>query len=556
MVLPSYEKLRAACITLLAECSGASEAWLAEAESLLLHTADAIDTVSSFDMSSLTEPAYGFAVDPGWGQGAVGAVTNGDGRGEAKLLESLRQTPTAVSGDPASWTIIEAAHALRRGDLSPVELVEACLARIDSTEGDVQAWVDVVAEQALAEARRAERELRSGNDRGLLHGIPFGVKDNIFTEGIRTSGGSRLFEHYVPAYDATVVRLLKQAGAIALGKTTTTEMALGDSPPTRNPWNLAHTPGGSSSGSAAAVAADQVPFALGTQTGGSLNRPTGYCGLVAVKPTFGRVSRHGVFPVAWTLDHVGAMTKTAIDQAVVLQSICRADERDPSTFAAVPPLARAGSDWSADAVKSLRGKKIGRPDRYFFTDLAPAQRAAYDEALRVLEREFGMIVVEFELPASFEAAVAAHPIIMQCEVAAVHGAALRERGHLMRPTLRARVLCGASTSAAVYVRAQQIRNLYKEQMRQVFHASVDFIATPTTPTPALEGLDDTGTPAFILPFTLTGFPTVVFPVGFEAASNLPLSIQFAAPPMQEELLLDLAIAYQHVTDWHTRRPLA
>ncbi len=549
----SYEKLRANCVALLRACSDDTETWLAEAESYMLHTAQAIDAVLSLDMPSLTDPAYIFSVDPGLGQRSGTAVTGRQERVDL-LPRSSHQGTGAVSGDPASLTLVEAARAFRRGDLSPVELVEACLARIEAMDGDVQAWASVVPEQALAEARRAERALRSGNDLGLLHGIPFGVKDNICTAGIRTSGGSRLLEGFVPTYDATVVRLLKEAGAIVLGKTTTTEMALGDAPPTRNPWNLAHTPGGSSSGSAAAVAAGQVPFALGTQTGGSLNRPAAYCGLVAVKPTFGRVSRYGVLPVAWTLDHVGAMTRTAVDQALVLQSICRADEEDSSTVAAAPPLTRSVWDLASDGAKRLRGKKIGRPDRYFFTGVDSAQRAAYDETLRVLEREFGMIVEDVELPPAFEAAVAAHAIIMQCEVAAVHGSAWRERGQLMRPILRARILCGAATSAEVYVRAQQIRNLYKEQMRQLFRTSIDLMATPTTPAAAPEGIHDTGTPAFILPFTLTGFPTVVFPVGCETAGKLPLSVQFVAAPMQEELLLDLAIAYQHVTDWHMRRP--
>lgn len=531
------------------------EQWVEEARPFLQQTVVAIGAVRGYRLPELPSgPAPSAPVPPvpiAPGSACPGTPPSAPPSHRPTVGKGSTGKPGGsgeeARANPVVWTIADAARAFRQRTLSPVELIQHCLTRVDATDGIVRAWAAVAAEEALARARQAERALGRGDDLGPLHGIPFGVKDNIFTEGLPTSGGSRLFQHYIPAQDAGVVTALKRAGAIVLGKTTTAEMALGDAPPTRNPWRPAHTPGGSSSGSAAAVAAGHVPFALGTQTGGSLNRPAGYCGLVAMKPTYGCLPLDGVFPVAWTLDHVGAMTKTAKDQALVLRSLVGNSGGRPY------PLLRDLASPGQQCFKSLRGLRVGRPDRYFFKALHPAQRTAYEEALHVLRTEFGVVVTDVELPPSFEAAAAAHTIIMQCEVAAVHASALRERAPLMGPMLRARILCGHVTGAGDYIRAQQVRRGFSAHMYDVFE-EVDLLATPTTPTPAPEGISSTGSSVFNAPFTLLGFPTIVFPTGFAAGTSLPLSMQLVARPLEEATLLTMAMAYEGVTDWHGQVP--
>lgn len=530
------DQLRDRLMTMLRELSPRqAETWAKEAEPFIQSTARAVEVVCNASVAGAVEPALPFT-DFAPSVPAAKKPTAG-------LGEFDRDDPLAGNGNPGGvdskgcgFSVIEAATALRRGEVSSVELVRMCLAQIEATDGDIAAWTTVDREGSLASARRADEALRNGIDFGPFHGIPVGVKDNICTKGMPTEGGSELYKGYIPRCDAAAVAALKRGGAIVLGKTTTTEMALGDPPATRNPWNLHHTPGGSSSGSAAAVAAGHVPVALATQTGGSMNRPASYCGLTALKTTYGAVSRRGVFPVAWTLDHVGGITTNAIDQILLVQVLSGLD-LTPS---------RPHHD--------LRGRKVGRPDRYFFEGLSPAQREAYDDVLRTLETEFGMSVVDITLPPAFEAAAAAHGIIMQCELAAAYPGTLRRQGELMRPMLRSRMLCGHATHAIEYLRAQQIRQLYIEQLTELLK-DIDFLATPTTPSPAPHGIDTTGSSAFNAPFTVSGFPTVVFPTGFAPETGLPLSTQFVASPHQEAMLLHLARTYQDVTEWHCRRPM-
>src|SRR6266511_5144302 len=252
----------------------------------------------------------------------------------SRLLRPPRRLPMAELYD---LTAHEAARSIRQGELSPVMLVEALLQRIDGLEPQVQAWVTLDRAGALATARQLEEDMQHGRTRGLLHGVPVGMKDIYYTAGLKTTCGSRIFADFVPSYDATPVARLKQAGAIILGKTVTTEFATMDPGPTRNPWHLAHTPGGSSSGSAAAVAARMVPVALGSQTFGSIQRPAAYCGVYGLKPTFGRVSRYGVFPLSWSLDHVGPLARTVTDVALVLQVLAGHDPHDPASSRAPVP---------------------------------------------------------------------------------------------------------------------------------------------------------------------------------------------------------------------------
>ena len=233
--------------------------------------------------------------------------------------------------EPYALSLVEMVARIGRKKLSPMALAESILKRIDSVEPGIQAWVNLDRESVLKEARRKEKELSRGRTRGPLHGIPIGVKDIFYTAGMKTSSGSKVFADFIPSYDSTAVERLKNAGAIILGKTATTEFAHAEPAATRNPWNPEHTPGGSSSGSAAAVAAGMCPGALGSQTGGSVLRPASYCGVVGVKPTYGRISKYGVFPFSWSFDHVGIFARSVEDAAVLLSVLAGHDPRDPST---------------------------------------------------------------------------------------------------------------------------------------------------------------------------------------------------------------------------------
>lgn len=533
---------RARCRAMIRALSPSrSDDWVEEAHPFIANTSRAVDIIHAYPLSSTAEPASEFMPPPGNKN-----VPNRDcGHGNATSpidIGTQPLPPLRHCTDPDDLTrlsIVDLAQAIGQGKLSPTELLEALLTRIEATDDIVRAWEIIAREQATVRVRQAEGSLRTGARLGLLHGIPFGVKDNIRIKGMPATNGSRLFEPHISPTDADAVAALTQFGAIPIGKTTTTEMAIGDAPSTRNPWNPAHTPGGSSSGSAAAVAAGHVPFALATQTGGSINRPAAYCGLTGLKPTYGRVSRRGVFPLSWTMDHVGVVARSALDAATVAAHLY-----DDKAFRT--PTGRSTG-------QSIRGVKIGRPDRYFFAELHPEQRAAYDEALRLLEKDFGAIIIDVPLPTAFEAAAAAHTIIMQCDAAAAYGSLLRQRPHAAGPMLRSRLLCGEATGATTYVRAQQIRRAYIEQLHTMFEC-IDVLATPTTPGPAPEGIPRTGPSVFNTPFSISGFPTVVFPTGFTTDTNLPLSAQFVAPPLREDGLLDIAMAYERATDWHLRRP--
>src|SRR6266545_4091901 len=269
----------------------------------------------------------------------------------------------------AELTAYEAALRIRRRELSPVALVESLLRRIDQLEPKVQAWVTVDRAGALTMARHLEQEVQQGSTRGPLHGVPIGIKDIYWTAGMKTTCGSRIFADHVPTYDATTVARLKQAGAIILGKTVTTEFATADPGPTRNPWHLEHTPGGSSSGSAAGVAARMVPAALGSQTGGSIHRPAAYSGVFGLKPTHGRVSTYGVFPVSWCLDHMGPLARTVTDIALVLQVLAGYDPLDPATSRAPVP------DYLQAVQRADRPRRLGLVRQFFLEHAAPELRA-------------------------------------------------------------------------------------------------------------------------------------------------------------------------------------
>jgi aspartyl-tRNA(Asn)/glutamyl-tRNA(Gln) amidotransferase subunit A len=446
-------------------------------------------------------------------------------------------------------SLSEAASAIAAGRLSPVDLVESTLRRIERVEPRVQAWARLKAEDACREARRLAQLQRAGTILGPLHGIPVGVKDIFNTAGTETTCGSRIMAGFVPAADSTAVARLRASGAIILGKTHTTEFAWSDPSPARNPWALDHTPGGSSSGSGAALAARMCQGALGSQTSGSIVRPSAFCGVVGLKPTFGRVSRHGVHPLAWTLDHPGPMARTVRDVALLLEAIAGPDSDDPATLSAPPPSRYAALLDEHDG--AVTGLRVGIPDRYFTDGVDPEAEELYRIALRVLET-VGCHVREIRLPPEFEAGMEAHEVIATSEVAAVHIDRYRARPDDYGTKLRATIETGVHIPAPTYVRAQQIRTVVVRGLRAVLR-EVDAIATPAALGPAPEGLASTGAPVLNRPFSFTGFPSLNVPCGFTEA-GLPVGLQLAGRPFDEATVLRIAAAYEGATGWGRRVP--
>jgi aspartyl-tRNA(Asn)/glutamyl-tRNA(Gln) amidotransferase subunit A len=440
-------------------------------------------------------------------------------------------------------TVQQAARAVASRQVSARELVAALVDRIRKLEPSVQAWARLRPEQALEEAARLDDRLSRGERAGPLHGVPVGVKDIVYTAGVETSAGSRILSGFVPTYDATVVARLRAAGAVVLGKTVTTQFAFLDPGPTRNPWNLEHTPGGSSSGSAAAVACGMVPAAIGTQTVGSILRPAAYCGVVGLKPTYGRVSRHGVLPLAWTLDHPGPFARTVEDAALLLEVIGGPDGLDPAC--SPQPVER----WTEACRLGASGLRVGVPDRFFSERASPPVREAYGRALVALEAA-GAEVREVRLPAEFDQVPSAQRTILAAEAAAFHRRWYAQRANDYAPKLRALVEEGLQLRATDYIRARQLRRRCRQAMLSVFH-QVDVLATPATPAPAPHGLDSTGDPAFNGPFTFVGFPSVAVPVEL-SEGGLPVGVQLVAAPFAEGTLLRAAAALEAAASWGRR----
>ena len=337
--------------------------------------------------------------------------------------------------EPYKLSLSEMIGQIKRRKLSPVALMESLLQRIDALEPSLQAWVTIDRGAVLEEARRQEKEIARGKTRGPLHGIPIGVKDIFYTAGLKTTGGSKIFENFIPDYDATSVARLKKAGAIVLGKTATTEFAYADPAPTRNPWNLEHTPGGSSSGSAAAVATCMCPAALGTQTAGSVLRPAAYCGVVGTKPTYGRISRYGVFPLGYTLDHVGFLTRTVEDAAILLGVLAGSDPHDPT----------ASPEPVPDYLRSCRS--LRRPPRIgiireYYQEKSEEQVWRHTEKVLMQLKKAGAPVEEVKMPPSFAAVQDAQRVIMRVEGASFHQNLLEKHRDLYRPKLRELVEIG------------------------------------------------------------------------------------------------------------------
>ncbi|MEE8504269.1 MAG: amidase [candidate division NC10 bacterium] len=510
------------------------------------------DALAALDEAELNavEPALGF-LHGGW------------------ELASRERTRGRAGLDPRDDEISEisltaAADRIRRRELSPVELVQAMVDRIDAYGKTLNAYIAWYPEQAVQQARKAEDALARGRPVGPLHGVPVAVKDLFFTAGLPTTAGARVLADFVPQEDATVIHRLKEAGAILLGKLNLHELAYGvtnENPhfgPVRNPWNLNRISGGSSGGSAAAVAASLCLASLGTDTGGSIRIPASCCGVVGLKPTYGRVSRNGILPLAWSLDHVGPITRTVEDAALMLQVLAGEDSRDVTTSALpVPDYARLlGGD--------LKGLRIGLVSA-FFTDPAevdPSVMAAVREALQTME-SVGARVEEVSVP-FLRHAPAIQYITLATEASANHARLLRTRGRELGLDVRRRLELGEFITAPQYVRAQQGRRLLVQELAAVFRR-VDLLITPTLPVVAPPIGDQTltihGVEKRVQPtltrctsfVNLTGLPAISLPCGSDA-DGLPVGLQLIGQPFDEATLLRGAYAYQQASAWHTRRP--
>jgi aspartyl-tRNA(Asn)/glutamyl-tRNA(Gln) amidotransferase subunit A len=469
--------------------------------------------------------------------------------------------------------------AYRRGDLTPTAVAEDYLARIGALDGKVGAYLTVVREQALAAARESEQRWRAGSPRGPLDGAPIALKDVMCTAGVRTTCGSKMLERFVPPYDATTVERLREAGAVILGKTNMDEFAMGSSTehsafhPTRNPWDLTRVPGGSSGGSAAAVAGGLAAGSYGSDTGGSIRQPAAFCGVVGMKPTYGRVSRYGLVALASSLDQIGPFAQDVTDTALLLGAVAGYDRRDATSIEAPVP------DYATELSKGVAGLTLGLPDEYFIDGMDPDVERAVRQAIDVL-KGLGAKIERVSLPTTSHS-LAAYYVILPAEASSnlarydgvkyglrVAGRDLVEMQSRTRAAgfgaeVKRRIMLGtyalsAGYYDAYYGKAQSVRTLVRREFAAAF-ARVDLIVAPTTPNVAFKHgekedplsmyLND----VFTIPGNLSGIPGVSVPCGFSAA-GLPIGLQVLGRPLDEARVLRAAYAYEQATAWRSRRP--
>ncbi len=475
--------------------------------------------------------------------------------------------------------IDEARAALDKGDISPVDLTKAVLERIDAVDEKVCSYVTVAGERALKQAVDAETKLKAGSKQTLL-GIPLAIKDNICTEGVKTTCSSKILENFVPPYESTATKRLNEQGYILTGKTNLDEFAMGSSTEnsafgrTKNPWDLERIPGGSSGGSAAAVAADECVAALGSDTGGSIRQPAAFCGVVGLKPTYGRVPRYGLVAFASSLDQIGPVTKTVTDAAILMNIISGHDIYD-STSADVPV-----PDFTSLLGQDIKGMKIGIPAEYFIEGVDSEVLASVKDAIKKLE-SLGAVPVEISLPHT-EYATATYYILATSEASSnlarydgvkygmrVEGEDLVDMYMKTRETgfgaeVKRRIILGTYSLSsgyydAYYKKAQQVRTLIVQDFEKAF-ANVDVIVTPTTPTPAFRAGEKTGDPLqmylsdiFTISVNLAGAPAISVPCGY-TSNDLPVGLQIIGKHFDEVTVLKTAYAFEQTTEWHKRKP--
>jgi aspartyl-tRNA(Asn)/glutamyl-tRNA(Gln) amidotransferase subunit A len=478
-------------------------------------------------------------------------------------------------------TIHEASTLLHQRQLSAVELTRAVLERIHATDTDLHSYITVCETEALDQAKRADQQLASHSSAPALCGIPLAIKDVILTHDIRSTAGSQFLSQFVPPYDATVIQLLKNAGAVILGKVNCDEFAMGSSNensaffPSRNPWDLSRVPGGSSGGSATAVAADQALASLGTDTGGSIRLPASFCGVVGLKPTYGRVSRYGVVAYASSLDQVGPVTKDTHDCALLLQTLATHDPRDSTSVSLPPP------DYLTALTQDVRGLKIGIPKEYFVEGMQPEVETAVRNAVSHLEK-LGAQPVSISLPHT-DYAIAAYYVIATAEASSnlsrydgvKYGARTPQATNLATmythtraqgfgTEVKRRILLGAYVLSAgyydaYYLKAQQVRTLLRQDFLTAF-STCDAIVTPVAPTTAFRLGEKIADPLtmylsdiFTIAVNLAGLPALSVPCGFDTA-HMPIGLQLIGKPFAEERLLQIAHAYEQTTSWHRHHP--
>lgn len=465
------------------------------------------------------------------------------------------------SQDLAGLTLRKASELLRKKAASSVDLTQACLKRIEMYNSTLNAFITTTGEQALTAAREMDAEQRRGNWRGPLHGIPIAVKDNIDTGGIRTTAASELFKNRVPSEDAEVVRRLKNAGAIILGKTNLHEFAYGGTSaisyfgPVHNPWALDRIPGGSSGGSAAATAAGLCFGALGTDTAGSVRNPACYCGVVGFKPTYGRVSNRGVVPLSWTLDHVGPLCRTVEDIALMLAAIAGYDELDPTTVNAPVP------DYNRAFRMQTSHLRLGVPQSPFFDNLDPEIAKAVDTAIALL-RKLTASVEEVVLPPTTIPLDQVYIDVRSVEAYAYHSQWLSESPEKYQATTRERLVENSvDVKPSAYARSRRQLDVLRREIKKTF-AAVDLLITPTVsllPAKISDNVDAKGGVKYPLgirntaPFDVLGLPAISVPCGF-TTSGLPVGLQISGAPFAESTVLAMAHAYEQATDWHNMRP--
>ena len=457
----------------------------------------------------------------------------------------------------------ELASLIKSREISPVEATEAYLERIPHVDGKLNSYITVTSERAMADARQAEQEIVSGKYRGPMHGIPIGIKDQVYTKGILTTGGSTILKDFVPTEDATVVTKLNEAGAVLLGKLNMSEFAMGDAfehPYGRphNPWDLSRNAGTSSSGSGAATAAFLCATSLGEDTGGSIRGPASFCGLVGIRPSWGRVSRHGVLGASWSMDQVGPISRTVSDCAITLAAIAGHDPKDGYTWDIPVP------DYLADMSGGVQGLKIGVITERVEGDAVDPQ--VRDLVLKAIAQlgELGAVVSDIEIPLIAQSA-AISTAVTYGDVSGVHWEGIDQRLKEYDYNIQLRLLTGAILPAQAHQKAVRLRHMIRQQILDALD-QVDVLVMPTSSIPASAlpekaGVESKaafmemlgGRRSFTAPFNLANVPALSINCGF-TCEDLPVGLQIAGKPFDESMVFRVAHAYEQATDWHTRRP--
>ena len=465
-----------------------------------------------------------------------------------------------MSDSPLHYkTITEIAELIRSRELSPADVTGAALDRIAARDSELKSYATLTADRAMSAARKAESEIAAGGWKGPLHGVPVAVKDLCFTRGVRTMGGSKVYADHVPAFDSTVVERLESAGAVLLGKLNLTEGAMGGYNPEfdipLNPWNRERWAGSSSSGSGAATAAGLCCGSLGSDTGGSIRFPAAACGIVGLKPTWGRVSRYGVLALAESLDHVGPMTRSTADAAIMLRAIAGYDPRDPTSLSAPVP------DYLADMDDGIAGVRIGVDERHITDGVNPELASAVLDGVETL-RSLGAEIVDIQMP-DMDKYLPAWPVLCSSEAVAAHRENYPERRDDYGPWFRGWLDLGAQKSGADYAEANNMRAECNGLVREAFR-DIDAMVCPSTIGPAypvtpeaLYGEMDrrrgTSFQRYTVPYDFNGAPTLSVPCGLDS-DGLPLSLQFVGKPLSEPSLIRLGAAYESATEHHNLHP--